>query len=99
MTFRGWAIDVREQELAEKVMIFVNGKLWHAGPTWQDRPDVSRFFDNHRFLRSGFKYTAPRHVMEQIDDTEIRFFAVSSKDVATELYYFKGYQWLASQQD
>ena len=95
VSFRGWAADIRRQAPPENVMIFVDGKLRHAGPTWLDRPDVSRFFKNEGFLRTGFRYNVPHHVMDQFANSEIRFFAASSDNVATELYYFDGYPWLA----
>lgn len=94
LTFLGWAIDQRNQKLADRVMIFVNGKLWHASPSWIERPDVTTFFDNERLLTSGFTYVFPRHLLEQPRPAEIRFFAASEEGVATELWYPDDYRWL-----
>jgi hypothetical protein len=81
----GWASDVKNLEIPEAILIFVNGKFFYAGGCNTDRPDVAEAFSNETLLRSGFKYSFPVRMFEDIHNAEVRIFVVSKKGVATEL--------------
>lgn len=48
-------------------------------------------FDNAALKRAGFEYIFPLSLFKNIADSEVRVFAVSKEDVASELIYPKGY--------
>ena len=91
--FAGWAADVENADLPKAVVIFVDGKFFHSGHCNVSRPDVAKHFNDPALEGSGFRYTFPLSLFKDIDNSEIRFFAVSKKNVASELQYPKGYKW------
>jgi len=93
VTFQGWAADVKNRQLVESVVIFINGEFAFSGGTKVDRPDVAKHFQNSALLRTGFKFVLPRSIFCGTGRPEIRFFAVSKKGIVSELIYPKGYMW------
>jgi len=89
----GWAADVKKSQLAEAIVVFVNGKSVYSGHCNADRPDVAKAFDNVALQKAGFNYFFPSSVGNDITNSEMRIFAVSKEGVASELHYPKGYKW------
>ena len=83
----GWAADITRSEVAKRILIFVNGKLMHDAPTNTARPDVARAFNDTGIQQAGFHYAFPAAGLTPTDD--VRVFAVSHHDVASELRYPK----------
>ena len=91
VVFAGWAADVKDSQLPEAIVIFVNGEFFYAGQPNLDRPDVVKAFHNDALKRAGFEYVFPLSLYNNIADSRVRIFAVSKEDVASELIYPKGY--------
>ncbi len=88
----GWAVDVKNAQIPEVILIFVNGKFFFSGQSNTDRYDVVKAYRKSALQKSGFEY----HFFVRINATDIseaRVFAVSKKNVATELNYPKDYKW------
>ena len=90
--FSGWAADVKNSQLPEAIILFMNGKFLYSGRTEKDRPDVAKHFNNPALRKTGFNFVLPLSLLEDTASPEIRFFAVLN-DVASELNYPKGYEW------
>lgn len=86
-TIFGWAADIRRSEVAKRIFIFANGELIYDAPTNTERPDVAQAFNDTGIQRAGFHYTFPEAGLTPTDD--VRVFAVSHQDVASELRYPK----------
>ena len=85
-TILGWAADVTRSEVAERILIFADGQLIHAGPTNSERPDVAQVFNAVGIQSSGFRFTFP--VPRPAGAAEdLRIFALSHRNVASELPY------------
>jgi hypothetical protein len=91
VVFAGWAADVKNSQLSEAIVIFVNGEFFYLGQCNIDRPDVVKVFNNASLERAGFEYIFPLSLFKNIGDSEVRIFALSKKGVGTELIYPKGY--------
>ncbi len=83
--FHGWAADVKGSRLPDAIVIFVNGDFLYSGPCNRDRPDVVEHFGDKALKRSGFQYMFPLRLVKDIDNAEVRVFAVSKDGVAYEL--------------
>lgn len=83
--FYGWAADVKNSQLPETILIFVDGKFVFSGRTNKERPDRVEVFDDTALLLSGFKYVLPLGLFNRTAKSKIRLFAVSKKGVASEL--------------
>ncbi len=79
--------------LPEAMVIFVNGKFFHAGPCNQQRPDVAEYFKNPALKESRFQYMFPKRRLKNIERAEIRIFTVSANGLASEVKYPKDYRW------
>ncbi|MEE8423304.1 MAG: sulfatase-like hydrolase/transferase, partial [Thermodesulfobacteriota bacterium] len=88
----GWAADVKNSELPDAIVIFVNRKSYFIGQSNVDRLDVVNAYRNSALLKSGFNYYFFVNA-NNIDISEVRMFALSKKGVATELNYPKDYKW------
>jgi hypothetical protein len=85
IAFYGWAADVKNSQLPETILIFVDGKFVFSGRTNKERPDLVEVFDDTALLLSGFDYVLPLGLFNSTAKSKIRFFAVSKKGVASEL--------------
>jgi hypothetical protein len=90
--FSGWAADVKNSQLPEAIILFMNGKFLYSGRTEKDRPDVAKHFDNPALQKSGFNFMLPFSLLKETPNSKVRFFAVLN-DVASELSYHKEYEW------
>ena len=93
VVFSGWAADIKNSQLPEAIIIFLNGRFFYSGKCNLDRPDVAKAYTNPALRKSGFKYAFPLSSFEDLADCEVRIFAVSQKGTASELIYPKGYKW------
>ena len=91
--FSGWAADVKNSELPEAIVIFVNEKFVYSGRTRIERPDVVKAYGDATLRRSGFTYALLLEDFKGINNPEVRVFAVSQKGIASELHYPQGYKW------
>jgi len=83
--FHGGAADVKGSRLPDAIVIFVNGDFLYSGPCNRDRPDVVEHFGDKALKRSGFQYMFPLRLVKDIDNAEVRVFAVSKDGVASEI--------------
>jgi hypothetical protein len=91
--FYGWAANVKEFRPVDTIAIFVNGEFLYSGYCNLDRPDLAEGYKNPNMLMAGFKYNIPLSLFKDISNSEVRLFAISKKDLASELYYPKEYKW------
>lgn len=94
---KGWAVDEKLAQPAERILIFRNGKFFHAGPTGISRSDIAEWLGQPAFAASGFRYTLPADPFVSSGTPEVRVFAISG-DLASELNYIEGYPWKPSAQ-
>ena len=94
---KGWAVDEKRAQPAERILIFLNGAFYHAGPTGISRPGIAEWLGQPAFATSGFRYTFPAEPFVSSGTPEVRAFAVSG-DSASELSYIEGYPWRSSAQ-
>jgi hypothetical protein len=90
--FAGWAADVKNSQLAEAIVIFVNRKFFYCGDFNANRPDLVKAFNSAALREAGFRYSFPSALFENIDSSKVRIFAMSKEGVASELSYPKGYK-------
>lgn len=91
VTFSGWSADIKNSQLPDAIIIFVNGRFFYSGKCNSDRPDVAKAYTNPALRKSGFKYVFPLSSSKDLANCEVRIFAVSQKGIASELIYPKGY--------
>lgn len=94
---KGWAVDEKHAQPAEWILIFLNGRFYHAGPTGISRPGIAEWLKQPAFATSGFRYIFPAEPFVGSGTPEVRAFAVSG-DTASELNYIEGYPWRSSAQ-
>lgn len=92
VTFVGWAADVKNFQLPEAILIFVDGKFFYSRRTNVDRPDIVKAYENTAFQMAGFYYTLPLGSFRNVANSEVRVFALSKNGVASELNYPNGNQ-------
>ena len=92
-TVFGWAADIRHSDAAKRILIFADGKLIHDGPTNTERPDVVRVYKDAGILQAGFHYTLSASILNPSSVADLRVFAISHQDVASELRYPEGSEW------
>lgn len=85
--FIGWAADVKNLELPEAILIFVDGEFLYSGRTSAEQPDMAKVYGNAALQMAGFDYTFPLESFKNIPNSKVRFFAVSKNGVASELNY------------
>ena len=91
--FVGWAADVYQPQRIKAVWIFADGRRVYAGRTDRERPDVVRAYGAPILGRSGFRYNLPAMYFHDLNNLELRVFAVSQDGTASELYYPNQYRW------
>ncbi len=91
--FIGWAADERNPQAADRVLLFVDGKLVSDQPTGVPRPDVARFYSDQRFGPSGFDFTLALSELEE--GSSVRAFALLG-DQVSEARYPPDYAWSTS---
>ena len=91
--FSGWAADIKKSEIAETVLIFVDGDLFFSGRMNTKRPDVARNLNNQAMQLSGFSYALLLEPFRHKKNPEVRIFAISKRGIASELNYPEGYKW------
>ncbi|MBW2031857.1 MAG: hypothetical protein JRJ31_22630 [Deltaproteobacteria bacterium] len=89
----GWAADVKNGQMPELIMIYVNSKLLYSAECNLERPDVSKAFSNPKLKKAGFKYHIPLSVLGDLPNSEVRVFALFKNGMQIELLYPKGYRW------
>ncbi|MBC8459374.1 MAG: sulfatase-like hydrolase/transferase [Deltaproteobacteria bacterium] len=92
--FYGWAADIKNSHPAENILIFLNGKSIYSGCCNLDRPDVVNAYHNSALEMVGYRYYLPLSLFKNIENSEVRIFALSKKGIASELNYPKGYKWV-----
>jgi sulfatase-like protein len=88
--FVGWAADVKNSQLPETILVFVDGEFLYSGRTSDERPDVAKFYGNAALQMAGFEYTFPLKSFRSNTNSKVRFFGVSKNGVASELNYPQG---------
>ena len=91
----GWAADIEESQPASQILIIVDGSVIYAGPPTLERQDVARHFGDDALVNSGFALLLPASLLGEGDpaEAEVRVFALSKKDVASELSYGPEFDW------
>jgi hypothetical protein len=94
--FGGWAADVDDGKLPDRVLAFHGDRLVYSGGTTVERPDLNALGNRTALRRAGWVFELPREVVgEGAGDGEpLRFFAVRG-DEASELTYARGFPWRA----
>ena len=87
-TIFGWAADITHSEAVKRLLIFADGKLIHAGLPNTERPDVGQVYEAVGIQPAGFHYTFPTSELTSADE-DLRVFAISYQNVASELRYFR----------
>ena len=82
----GWAADVEAGQLVDSLLIFIDGRLVHEGPTEIDRPDVSKSLQNEALRKSGFEIVLPRQTLNNARETRV---IASSEGVFSEVHFVK----------
>lgn len=95
---KGWAVDEKRALPAEQILIFLNGTLFHAGPTGVRRPTIAKSLGQPAFATSGFRFMLPAEPFIGSETPEVRVFALSGNTIASELRYIEGYPWRPSEQ-
>ena len=92
---RDWAVDLRNSRPARSILVFRNGELVQSGTRFVERPDIAKRFESSDLLASGFYFEFPAVLFDDPGATEVRVFAVSSDNTASELRYFghRGAAW------
>jgi hypothetical protein len=85
--FSGWAADVDDRALADRVLVFADGGLAYSTATSFNRPDVAKAHGVPE--GAGFVFELPTAPTES---TSLRFFAVRGGQ-AGELAYPSGFPW------
>ncbi len=85
--FVGWAADIKNSELPEAIVMFVNGEFFYSARCNEERPGIAKRFNAPTLEASGFHFVFPLELFKDINTSEIRFFAVSKRGVASELHY------------
>ena len=91
--FIGWAVDEEDRRAADRILVFADHRLVSDQSVNVSRPDVARFYSDHRFIRSGFDFTLPRSTFEET--SRVRLFALL-KDQVAETKYPQDYPWSAA---
>ena len=88
----GWAFDRSNPKLVDEILLQYDGELIYSSQTDRERPDLVNVFGDVA-LRAGFKFVLPLDLFKdkKIDNSKIRFFAVSN-GVASELKYPRGFK-------
>lgn len=89
--FSGWAVDLRNEEVPERIMIFADSRLILSGRTTHFRSDIVEGSGKRGFEKSGFELSVPATAIP--DGAAVRLFAVTKNNLAGELKYYKGYRW------
>ena len=92
---KGWAVDEKHAQPAERILIFLNGTFYHAGLTGISRPGIAEWLGQPAFATSGFRYIFPAEPFVGSGTPEVRAFALSG-GIASELRYIEGYPWRRS---
>jgi hypothetical protein len=71
----GWAADIKNSEIPEAILIFVDNKFFFNGQFNSDRPDILRTYNNEALKKSGFRYTFLLSQFD-VDPTEARIFVI-----------------------
>jgi hypothetical protein len=80
--FGGWAADVERGRLPDRILMFADGRLLHAGSIGVARPDLGS-----EIRDAGFVFTLPvARLVNGGERSEARLFAVSD-GTASELVY------------
>ena len=90
--FFGWALDVAGHDVADKIIIFDNGKSVYANVTSMPRGEGTLYKVPDALL-TGFQFIIPASVLNIHNASDIRLFAVSKNGYASELDYFAAYRW------
>jgi hypothetical protein len=86
--FYGWALEVADVRIPEAILIFENGESVYSGKTTMRRTKIS-----DKGTLSGFQFVLPLGLFSDLGDSSVQLFAVSEKGIASELKYFKDYEW------
>lgn len=92
----GWAADVKNFQIAEWIVVFVNGTFVYAGKPNAQWPDLVQGFGSPALLNAGFNFLIPAHFLKDQAPPSVRLFAISTHGRASELHYPAGYQWAES---
>lgn len=84
----GWAVDGQGADVPLSLAIFANDTLVHLAWPWVPRADVAeRFGGNARLFHSGFNFSLPVEDLGNLEDLDLRMFAIFSDGSAEELLY------------
>src|SRR5215468_3817251 len=81
----GWAADVKNRELPESILVYVDGHLLYSGRPNTVRADVARTLNDASFERAGFAFSLPLEWLRGRDEPALRIFAEARDGTACEL--------------
>jgi Sulfatase len=82
--FVGWAADVDDRALADRILVFADGRLAYSTASSFNRPDVAKAHGVPE--GAGFVFELPLALADPAATTKLRFFAVRNEQ-ASELSY------------
>ena len=88
--FGGWAGDVENARLVDRILVYADDELLYAGRTSVGRLDLAERYPG--LGHAGFVFELPRSVVEEDSDVRLRFFAIRG-GTASELGYKRGFPW------
>ncbi len=94
VVFTGWAVDAKRNERAAQILIFADGRFVGSGKTSIVRKDLTKRYGLWAET-SGFMADVPFSLLGTNSKPTVRLFALSKEGYASELQYFKDYQWSA----
>ena len=83
--FDGWAADLKENDTAYEVVLFLNGQYLSSAVPTLLRPDVVSAYNNEAFLSSGYSLYAEMDKITGFCDGLLAIYAVSKAGVASRL--------------
>ena len=89
VSITGWAASVEQPQLGVTILIFRNQDLVHTGTPRISRPDVTAVYPEWDALTPGFSFELPLDSFGNLDQTEVRVFALTSQGPVSELGYIR----------
>ena len=89
LTLSGWIFDVKNFQLPEAILVFDDEKFIFSGRMNKDRPDVVKVFPDYP-LKTGFHFVLPLRLIQDLDNSRVRLFAMLQSGEACKIYGPKG---------
>lgn len=80
LRLQGWAANIPPENKIQEVQVWINGQLKQTCMPKQDRRDVSKFFADRKYLRSGWATECKLEKESQIDADILMIKAISGNN-------------------